>query len=414
LSAAPLPTRRLGIWLIGARGAIATCVAYGLAGLRQSLIEPLGLVTEGPLRELPCVPLDQIVLGGHEVVRRGVSQTASELSSAGVLPRDLVACAAQDIAAYDARVRPGILDGPDVGMADLDPRAASLGALPPREQIEQLRADLLEFKEAQSLDRVVVVELASTEAFREEAPEWDCLVDLEAALDAGRAQPASLIYAYAALGAGMPFVNFTPNRGACASALQELALERGVPHCGSDGKTGETLVKTVLAPMFVARNLKVLSWAGYNMLGNRDGEVLADPVHRQSKLINKDEALRSILEDPDAHTHVGIDYVPSLGDWKTAWDFIHFEGFLGARMSMQFTWAGCDSALAAPLILDLARLTDLSAERGEVGPMAHTASFFKSPLTGGSHDFQAQFEALMEYAERCLSDESSASRARGA
>jgi len=293
LSAAPLPTRRLGIWLIGARGAIATCVAYGLTGLRQSLIEPLGLVTEGPLRELPCVPLDQIVLGGHEVVRRGVSQTAAELSSAGVLPRDLVACAAQDIAAYDSRVRPGILDGPDVGMADLDPRAASLGALPPREQIEQLRADLLEFKEAQSLDRVVVVELASTEAFREEAPEWSCLADLEAALDAGRAQPASIIYAYAALGAGMPFVNFTPNRGACAPALQELALERGVPHCGSDGKTGETLVKTVLAPMFVARNLKVLSWAGYNMLGNRDGEVLADPVHRVEAVTRTRRCVRS-------------------------------------------------------------------------------------------------------------------------
>ena len=414
MSAAPLPTRRLGIWLVGARGAIATCVAYGLSGLRQGLVEPLGLVTEGPLRELPLVSLDHIVLGGHEVVRRGVSQTAGELCSAGVLPRDLVAAAAQEIAAYDARVRPGILDGPDVGLADLDPRASSLGALSPREQIAQLRADLAEFQEAHSLDRVVVVELASTEAFRSEAPEWESLAALERALDDKKSQPASVIYAYAALGAGHPFVNFTPNRGACVPALQELALEQGVPHCGSDGKTGETLVKTVLAPMFVARHLRVLSWAGYNMLGNRDGEVLADPVHRQSKLTNKDEALRSILEDPDAHTHVGIDYVPSLGDWKTAWDFVHFEGFLGARMSMQFTWAGCDSALAAPLVLDLARLADLSAERGETGPMPHTASFFKSPLAGGGHDFHVQFAQLLEYAERCLAEEAGERRARGA
>jgi myo-inositol-1-phosphate synthase len=181
-------------------------------------------------------------------------------------------------------------------------------------------------------------------------------------------------------------------------ALRELARERRVPHCGNDGKTGETLIKTVLAPMFTARALKVLSWQGYNMLGNRDGAVLADAAHRETKVRNKNDALRQLLGDAGVHTHVGIDYVPSLQDWKTAWDFIHFEGFLGARMSLQFTWTGSDSALAAPLVLDLVRLADLAAERGEGGEMPHTAAFFKAPLGGGTHDFHLQVQLLHEYA----------------
>jgi myo-inositol-1-phosphate synthase len=156
----------------------------------------------------------------------------------------------------------------------------------------------------------------------------------------------------------------------------------------------------VLAPLFVARRLRVLAWQGYNLLGNRDGECLSDPLHRDAKLKSKDEALRQLLGDPQVHTKVGIDFVPSLRDWKTAWDFIHFEGFLGAQMSLQFTWAGSDSALAAPLVIDLALLADFARQRGEVGEMQHTASFFKAPIGGGTHDFHAQFQRLLEYAEK--------------
>jgi len=153
-----------------------------------------------------------------------------------------------------------------------------------------------------------------------------------------------------------------------------------------------------LAPMFRARALRVLSWQGYNMLGNQDGAVLADPLHKETKVRGKDEALRAILGDERAHTHVGIDYVPSLRDWKTAWDFIHFEGFLGARMSLQFTWTGSDSALAAPLVIDLLRLVELAARRGESGALEHLACFFKAPLSAGVHDFSEQHRRLVEYA----------------
>jgi len=396
--------RRVGIWLVGARGSISTCVAYGLIGLQEGLLDATGLVTaRAPLDALGAFGLvapEELVLAGCDVCRRPLTESAGELVKSGVLESDLVTAASIGAGAFEARLRPGVLDGAEVGVADLDPESARIGALAPREQVELIRADLAEFIADEGLERVVVVNVASTEAFREGRADWLSLEAFEAALDAGTSQPASVLYAYAALGAGHPYVNFTPSPGASIAALCELARELRVPHCGNDGKTGETLVKTVLAPLFVARNLKVLGWQGYNMLGNRDGEVLADPLHRESKLRSKGDVLPSILGDDSVHTHVGIDYVPSLRDWKTAWDFVHFEGFLGARMSLQFTWMGSDSALAAPLVLDLVRLCDFAALHGEYGEMPHTASFFKSPISGGTHDFHAQFQRLVEYALR--------------
>ncbi len=396
------PPTRLGVWILGARGSIATCVAYGLAGLREGWIEPIGIATaRAPFDELEFAPWDSIVLGGHDVCRRSLSESAGELVRHGILPSDLVAGASGHAAEFESRIRAGILDAPDVGFADLDPRASQQGALLPRQQITCLLADLERFRLENELERVVVVNLCSTEAHRADAPEWERLDLFERALDDGLSQPASVLYAYAALSAGAAYVNFTPSRGSSIPALQELARQRGLPHCGGDGKTGETLVKTALAPMFAARALRVLAWQGYNMLGNRDGAVLAEPSHRESKLRNKNEAVRAILGDDAVHTHVGIDFVPSLQDWKTAWDFVHFEGFLGARMSLQFTWVGSDSALAAPLVLDLVRWADLAVRRGESGPMTHTACYFKAPLWGGPHDFHEQYAAMLAYGGAC-------------
>ena len=392
---------RAGIWLIGARGAISTCVAYGLAGLAEGLIEPVGLCTETePLVGLGMRHFEDFALGGHDVCTRDLSRSAAELLADRVLSADLVEATSDRAARYEANIRPGILDGPDVGLSDLDPAASEIGASSPRDQIARIQSDLAEFAAGNELERVIVVNLSSTEASCGARAEWESLSAFEKALDEGIVQPASCIYAYAALSAGHPHVNFTPNLGTSIAALRELALQKGVPHCGNDGKTGETLVKTVLAPMFRARALKVHAWQGYNMLGNRDGAVLNDDAHRVAKLKNKDEALREILEDEDTHSHVGIDFVPSLRDWKTAWDFIHFEGFLGAQMSLQFTWSGSDSALAGPLVLDLVRLTDLAASRSEKGELDHTACFFKAPLNGGTHDFHAQHRRLVEYARK--------------
>ncbi len=392
---------RVGVWLIGARGSISTCVTYGLAGLRAGMLEPTGIVTERePFRRLGLCAFEDMVLGGHEIVRGSLSESAGALVRHGVLSRELVAAASAEAAELDSRIRPGVLDVADVGRAELDPRAASLGGVSPRERTDRLAEDIRAFRDEHALARVVVVYLASVEPWMEECAHWRELAAFERALDQEGVFPASSLYAYAAFQAGAAFVNFTPNRASALPALRQLARERNLPHCGSDGKTGETLLKTSLAPMFAARALKVLAWQGYNMLGNQDGATLAEPARAQSKLRNKDAPLHAILDDEGLHSHVAIDFVPSLHDWKTAIDFVHFEGFLGARMSLQFTWSGSDSALAAPLVLDLVRWAALALQKREAGEMAHTACYFKAPLAGGTHDFHRQFALLLEYAAR--------------
>jgi myo-inositol-1-phosphate synthase len=168
---------------------------------------------------------------------------------------------------------------------------------------------------------------------------------------------------------------------------------------GNDGKTGETLVKAALAPMFAARALRVRSWAGTNLLGGGDGANLADPDVAASKLASKSLVLSTVLGQSVVEP-LHIDYVPDLGDWKTAWDHVSFEGFLGVRMSLQFTWQGCDSALAAPLVLDLARLLARAHEIGTVGPVGAFGFFFKDPVGTQEHRLEAQYDALRDWAAR--------------
>jgi myo-inositol-1-phosphate synthase len=151
--------------------------------------------------------------------------------------------------------------------------------------------------------------------------------------------------------------------------------------------------------MFGGRNLHVRSWEGHNVLGNDDGQVLEDEANKAGKLASKGGVLDSILPDIE-HNRVRIDYTPSLGDWKTAWDYVHFEGFLNTEMKMQFTWEGSDSALAAPLVLDLVRLLAHADERGAGGLQRHLASFFKAPLGVDEHDLSRQFALLDAYVDR--------------
>jgi myo-inositol-1-phosphate synthase len=248
---------------------------------------------------------------------------------------------------------------------------------------------------------VVCVNLTSTEPPLQLGRAHATLAAFERALDQDdqRAVRPSTLYAYAAAALGLPFVHFTPSNATLIPAVRELFDRTRAPYMGADGKTGETLVKSALAPMFKYRNLRVLTWQGYNLLGDRDGVVLADEENKRAKVASKDALLPRILGYP-LHTHVGIDYVPSLHDLKTAWDFIHFEGFLGHRMALQFTWQGCDAILAAPLVLDLVRFADLAARRGEHGPLRHLACFFKQPLGVDEHDLHQQWHLLTDYVAR--------------
>ena len=322
------------------------------------------------------------------------------LQRSGILDPALLTVLHDDLAAIERNIKPGYVVNPSEAVESLIDQGKVSPLRSPREIVDAIQSDVREFRERNELDQVVVINVSSTEPPGHLPIEYADLAAFRAALDLEaprKGLTASVLHAYAALDAGHPYVNFTPSPGTTVPALLALAEERGVPHMGSDGKTGETLVKTVLAPMFAGRSLKVLSWEGYNMLGNRDGYVLNDPNARESKTRSKDKALRQILGDENTHAKVTIDYVPSLDDWKVAWDYIHFEGFLGARMSMQFTWQGNDSALAAPLVLDLARLAAFAQSRGEKGLMPWLAAYFKSPAGIEEQNFVKQFALLERY-----------------
>jgi myo-inositol-1-phosphate synthase len=268
-----------------------------------------------------------------------------------------------------------------------------------RRIVDLIKKDIDDFRKNHTLDQVIVVHLTSAEPHFVLPREFHDVESFLALLEADRHDlfPASVLYALAAIESGSPYVNFTTCIGSSFPAMDELARRYGVPHMGRDGKTGETLMKTTLAPMFVARNLKILSWEGYNLLGNRDGQVLDQPDANLAKCEDKDNCLRDILHDDATHSRVRIDYVPSLGDWKTAWDFIHFTGFLGTKMSLQFTWQGCDSALASPLVLDLIRFADFAHRSGESGAMKHLACFFKAPYGAEEQGFFRQNESFLAY-----------------
>src|SRR5437588_10764943 len=281
----------------------------------------------------------------------------------------------------------------------------------PRDAIERIKHDLESFRKANKLDHTIMVNVASTEPPVDPAALPERWADLNKLLDKPQRCPlaASSLYAIAELDLGCSYINFTPALGSTPAAIGELALERGTRHMGYDGKTGETLLKSVLAPMFAKRNLEVMSWVGHNIFGNMDGKVLDDPVNMKNKVKIKDRLLGQILGYPP-QTLVTIEYIRSLGDWKTAWDHVHFRGFLGTPMTFQFTWQGCDSLLAAPLVLDLVRLTERAWRRGDVGVLSFLAAFFKSPLGTSEHDFGLQFEMLERWADECAAATQSSGR----
>ncbi|MCX4237519.1 inositol-3-phosphate synthase [Streptomyces ortus] len=360
---------RVGVWLIGARGSVATTAVAGCAAVTAGLHPPTGMVTEtGAFHEAGLPSLPSLVFGGHDVVDCPLPKRAESLAAGGVLPHDLPSAVSAELAAADREIRIG---GPLPG----DTRTED-------ELIEALAEDIRDFAHRHGLARTVVVNVSSTEP----VPEGDTL-------------PASSLYAAAALRAGCPYVNFTPSAGLHHPRLAPAAASSGLPYAGRDGKTGQTLLRSVLGPMFAQRALAVRAWSGTNLLGGGDGAALADPAAAAAKNAGKERVLADTLGTvPQGETH--IDDVPSLGDWKTAWDHIAFDGFLGTRMVLQTTWQGCDSSLAAPLILDLARLTARAHELGISGPLTELGFYFKDPVGNGPAPLGEQYAHLIDFAER--------------
>ncbi|QEH38321.1 Inositol-3-phosphate synthase [Aquisphaera giovannonii] len=392
--------RRVGLWLVGGYGGVATTITLGLATMARGLNDRTGLVTELlDFRGLPLPEPGDFVVGGHDIRRTSFEASAREFrENSGVFEPSWLEACRDELAAASARVRPA----PRLGLSRAVARLADWPDAPEcrtaREAVDLIAADLAAFAESESVDHLIVLNVASTEPPFSLDATHERWKSLEPRLgDPGAvALPSSSLYALAAIEAGHTYINFTPSLGASIPALLERAGSTGSLLAGKDGKTGETLMKTVLAPMFAHRNLRVQSWVGHNIFGNRDGVVLDDPTSKSSKVETKDRVVAQILGYKPSSL-VTIEYIPDMGDWKTAWDHIHFQGFLGTKMTLQFTWQGCDSLLAAPLAIDLARLADVEKRRGARGPMPHLACFFKSPEGVEENDFFKQFDALLAH-----------------
>jgi myo-inositol-1-phosphate synthase len=377
---------RTGIWFVGARGSVATTAAIGLAGLAEGIVRPVGLTTAGPEFDDVALPAyADLVVGGHDVDETPLLERARRLAAGGMIAPATVEAVAPRLEAADAEIR-------------LVPRIARGSQ---QREIALRADDIRAFRDRNGLRRVVVIDVASTEPLPADRPEFHDRAALDAALaeEGGDVLPSSTLSALAALAAGAPYACFTPSISLGIPALQDAATEAGVPVAGQDGKTGETLLRTVLAPMFASRGMRVLSWAGANLLGGGDGATLADPAAVQSKLASKNRGLHDLLGH-DVVTPLHIDNVPDLGDVKTAWDHVHAEGFLDTRITLQTTWTAYDSTLAAPLVIDLARLLSLADEAGIAGPVPELGYFFKDPWGSDVHAFARQADELVSWALR--------------
>lgn len=393
-----MSANKTGVYLIGALGSISSTVVAGALALKKRLVPSTGMVTGSGLFDgIELIDPGDLVFGGCDV-RRETGPDDIFRVLAPVAP-PIVMEVKDDLEIFRCEIDYGCARNCGeaieklAGPADEDKMSLE-------DEIDGMRGCLRAFRREFGLDRLIVVNLASTEpplALDDSHREVESLRNIISANEREKVR-ASTLYSMAAILEGCPYINFTPSNGALPEAMLKLAVQKGVPVMGSDGKTGETLVKSALAPMFKWRNLEVMSWEGFNILGNMDGRILDHPGNRESKIRTKDRVLPEIL-GYSPHSSVSIGYVPSLEDQKTAWDFIHFRGFLGAAMSLQFTWQGYDSILAAPLVLDLVRLAELAARRGESGPMPHLASFFKAPIGVEKHALNDQFQMLADYAE---------------
>ncbi len=384
---------RIGVLLIGAAGAVASTVVAGVAMMAKGAPR-LGMITETELgRAISAAPLEDMVFAGWDL--RGDDLYDAALSH-GVIPRDRLATVEKELRAL--RPWPGVTSSAFLGS---DNGANIIHAKSFRDEIRIMREQITAFKRERDLTRLVMVNLTSTERFIEVSDVHRTIEAFEAGLDAddARISPA-MKYLYVAITMGIPHANFTPSRSN-VPALEKLAERHGVPLAGEDGKTGQTFLKTVLAPAFVVRQLKVEGWYSTNILGNNDGRVLDDPASNKTKVTSKRGVLDEILGYDVGDHQVHIHYYRPRGDAKEAWDNIDIQGFLGESMQIKVNFLCKDSILAAPLVLDLVRLLDAAQRAGDKGVQRQLSLFFKSPYRSGDlpqvHDLFAQHTLLRDW-----------------
>jgi len=392
---------QIGIWFIGAKGGVATTALVGLIALRKGLTTGAGLVSQLPqFAKLGLADWNDFVIGGHDIRPERLYDEALRMhTESRAIDAEILAGCKKEIERVERNLRSGTLLNVGQTIEKFADDASRKRRETPRAAIERLQDDFRSFIAEHKLAHLIVVNVASTEPTidADSLPQdWKALDKLLNKPGKGPL-PASSLYAIAAIDLGCSYLNFTPSLGSTPKAIGELARLRETRHMGYDGKTGETLLKSTLAPMFANRNLEVMSWVGHNIFGNMDGKVLDDPTNKKSKVTSKDRLLKDIL-GYSPQTLVTIEYIASMGDWKTAWDHVHFKGFLGTPMTFQFIWQGCDSLLAAPLVLDLVRFTERAWRNGDTGVLSFLSSFFKSPLGTEENDFGRQFQSLEAWA----------------
>ena len=406
---------RLGLAIVGLGGAVATTAVAGVELLRQGAVgtDGLPLAALDAARTAALVPYEGFVFGGWDLYDGDLAAAARHHN---VL----------DLAQYDAakgalaEITPWPAYGDDrfcKGVTGRHCHAADVGL---RDAVDALRQDLRDFQAQNGLDRAVVVNLASTESTPDlTADVFQTAAAFEAAVDADDDRvPPAMLYAYAAILEGVPYGNFTPSVGADVPALVELAEARGVPLAGKDGKTGQTFLKTLLAPGLRDRALRVEGWFSTNILGNRDGEALREAGSLASKIGTKGTVLDQILGYPVEDHVVKINYYRPRGDAKEAWDNVDLVGFLGQKMQVKINFLCKDSILAAPLVLEIARCLDLASRAGRGGVAEPMGVFFKGPMTAAGrapdHDFgrqQTAFLAWLDETAAALADAAAPSAA---
>ena len=363
--------RKLGIAVIGLGGAVGTTMVAGIELLKKGVIGTEGL----PLADLDFGLADykNIVFGGWDLSGANLAAAAEEHD---VLTHKQFVAVEKEL----RQIKPWRAVGNKNFLENIEGENTFTN-LSHREIVAKIQADLQNFKK--QCEQVVVINLASTEKLAEEGNEiFNSISGFEKALDENSPEISpAMLYAYATISEQVPYGNFTPSVGADIPALVEFANTSGVSLAGKDGKTGQTMIKSVLAPAFKTRALKVEGWFSTNILGNRDGLALSNADSLASKVKTKSSLLDDILGYEVEDHIVDIRYYRPRGDNKEAWDNIDLIGFMGQAMQLKVNFLCKDSILAAPLAIEIARCLDLAQQRGEAGILEELGVFFKYPMT---------------------------------
>ena len=414
---------KLGILLVGL-GAVSTTFVAGVEAIRRGISTPIGSLTQmGTIRLgkrtenrspkikdfVPLAGLNDIVFGAWDIFTDNAFDAAM---NAGVLEKDLLNQVSEQLASL--KPMKAVFEQKFVKRLDGENVKTGKNKM---ELAEQLIEDIARFKSENGCDRLVMVWAASTEIFLEESEVHRSIEAFEKAMyDSDERIAPSMIYAYAAIKSGVPFANGAPNLTVDIPALTKLAEANGVPVCGKDFKTGQTLMKTIIAPGLKSRMLGLDGWYSTNILGNRDGEVLDDPESFKTKEESKLSVLEEILQ-PEVYPElykdfshvVRINYYPPRGDNKEGWDNIDIFGWLGYKMQIKIDFLCRDSILAAPLVLDLALFMDFAKRAGMKGIQEWLSFYFKSPQTAPGlypeHDLFIQLKKLKNTLRHIMGEE---------